>query len=262
MINAVRKHRPNLSEIAYEEIKEMILSGELAQGERIVLERMSEQLNLKELERRAYRSTFQDGLWDLYLAGLMASLGILGVIGLRNKESWIWMNGYIVLVGSVFVLFMLGKRYITVPRLGFAKFGPARKRRRLVLVGILSASVLFNVILVLLTSGILKAPAWLQSFSEEMTRRGLMGILVPVFAGLFVTIIMSLIAYFLEFYRGMYIALLFGLSIAIDMIFDLPIAMLVGAVVVAVPGLILLIRFIKQYPIQTRKVEHDSPKAN
>ena len=42
----VKKHRPSLSEIAYDEIKEMILSGELAQGERVVLERMSEKLNL------------------------------------------------------------------------------------------------------------------------------------------------------------------------------------------------------------------------
>jgi DNA-binding GntR family transcriptional regulator len=41
-----KKYRPNLSEIAYNEIKEMILSGELGQGERIVLERMSEKLNL------------------------------------------------------------------------------------------------------------------------------------------------------------------------------------------------------------------------
>jgi hypothetical protein len=42
---------------------------------------VSERLNLKQLERRAYRSTFQDGLWDLYLAGLMVCLGILGIIG-------------------------------------------------------------------------------------------------------------------------------------------------------------------------------------
>jgi len=39
-------YRPNLNEIAYNEIKEMILTGELAQGERIILERMSERLNL------------------------------------------------------------------------------------------------------------------------------------------------------------------------------------------------------------------------
>jgi len=43
---AERKYRPNLSEIAYDELKEMILSGELRQGERIVLEKMSEKLNL------------------------------------------------------------------------------------------------------------------------------------------------------------------------------------------------------------------------
>jgi len=41
-----KKHRPNLSEIAYEEIKEMILFGELAQGERILLDEMSAHLNL------------------------------------------------------------------------------------------------------------------------------------------------------------------------------------------------------------------------
>jgi len=46
MLSPVKKHRPNLSEIAYDEIKEMILSGELSQGERIVLEKMSEKLNL------------------------------------------------------------------------------------------------------------------------------------------------------------------------------------------------------------------------
>jgi DNA-binding GntR family transcriptional regulator len=63
MINAVRKHRPSLSEIAYEEIKEMILSGELAQGERIVLERMSERLNLSITPiREALNKLAQDDL--------------------------------------------------------------------------------------------------------------------------------------------------------------------------------------------------------
>ena len=41
-----KKYRPNLSEIAYNEIKEMILSGEMAQGERIFLDEMSTKLNI------------------------------------------------------------------------------------------------------------------------------------------------------------------------------------------------------------------------
>lgn len=45
-MNIPKKRRPNLSEIAYDEIKEMILSGEVAQGERILLDEISERLNL------------------------------------------------------------------------------------------------------------------------------------------------------------------------------------------------------------------------
>jgi DNA-binding GntR family transcriptional regulator len=63
MINPVRKYRPNLSEIAYEEIKEMILSGELAQGDRIVLERISKELNLSITPiREALNKLVQDDL--------------------------------------------------------------------------------------------------------------------------------------------------------------------------------------------------------
>jgi DNA-binding GntR family transcriptional regulator len=63
MINPVRKYRPNLSEIAYEEIKEMILSGEVAQGDRIVLEKISKELNLSITPiREALNKLVQDDL--------------------------------------------------------------------------------------------------------------------------------------------------------------------------------------------------------
>jgi|WetSurMetagenome_2_1015567.scaffolds.fasta_scaffold697671_1 DNA-binding GntR family transcriptional regulator len=41
-----KRYRPNLNEIAYGEIKNMILTGELAQGERILLDKMAERMNL------------------------------------------------------------------------------------------------------------------------------------------------------------------------------------------------------------------------
>jgi DNA-binding GntR family transcriptional regulator len=46
MLSPVKKHRPNLSEIAYDEIMEMILFGELAQGVRIVLDKMPERSSI------------------------------------------------------------------------------------------------------------------------------------------------------------------------------------------------------------------------
>lgn len=41
-----RKPRPNLGEIAYDEIKSMILTGELTPGQRLVLDDLSDRLNL------------------------------------------------------------------------------------------------------------------------------------------------------------------------------------------------------------------------
>ena len=62
-MRGLRKHRPNLSEIAYDELKEMILTGELAQGERIILEKMSEKLNLSITPlREALNKLAQDDL--------------------------------------------------------------------------------------------------------------------------------------------------------------------------------------------------------
>ena len=41
-----KRYRPNLNEVAYEEIKNMILVGELVQGERVLLDKMAERMNL------------------------------------------------------------------------------------------------------------------------------------------------------------------------------------------------------------------------
>jgi DNA-binding GntR family transcriptional regulator len=46
VMNREKRYRPNLNEVAYEEIKNMILTGELAQGERILLDKMAERMNL------------------------------------------------------------------------------------------------------------------------------------------------------------------------------------------------------------------------
>jgi DNA-binding GntR family transcriptional regulator len=62
----VIKHRPNLSEIAYDELKGMILSGELPQGERIILDRISKILNLgTTLIREALNRLVQEDLVSL-----------------------------------------------------------------------------------------------------------------------------------------------------------------------------------------------------
>jgi len=40
---------------------------------------MTDNLDLKELEKKAWRSTFQDGLWDIYFGLLIFGMGIYTV---------------------------------------------------------------------------------------------------------------------------------------------------------------------------------------
>ena len=49
---------------------------------------MNQILHLKDIEKRAFRSTFEDGLWDIYLGGLLFCMGMgpgLVEFGLYNQ---------------------------------------------------------------------------------------------------------------------------------------------------------------------------------
>ena len=92
---------------------------------------MSEQIDLKGLEKRAWRSAFQDGIWDIYLGLLFLGLAIApfgDAFGLPAD-----LGGMIIILcwNSMTVLFLiLGKKFITIPRIGFVKFGAKRKKMK------------------------------------------------------------------------------------------------------------------------------------
>jgi hypothetical protein len=78
---------------------------------------MSTQLDLKELERKAFRSTYQDGLWDLYFGLIVVCMSIFVY---RPAAGYSPVN--IVLAMSAmavaYALFWAGKKFITLPRMG------------------------------------------------------------------------------------------------------------------------------------------------
>ncbi|MGB7876392.1 MAG: hypothetical protein WBL25_18575, partial [Anaerolineales bacterium] len=117
---------------------------------------MPEKINLKELQRKAWRSMFQDGLWDIFL-GLL----LLNIAAFTLTDSYVANDDMqiILYIGGEFVaLFLLwaGKRFITVPRMGTAKFGQYGKVRRSKVRLILFASTLIGVIVLLLLEGLSK----------------------------------------------------------------------------------------------------------
>lgn len=188
---------------------------------------MNQNINLKEIERKAWTSYFQDGLFDIFLSIFMLTMAI------RALTDNVWFI-FMVLVAVLVV--PLGKRFITIPRIGLVKFGPARKARlwKLRAVGGI-AFLAMLVVLLLILSG--------SNLPSKEIRAAIQGI------GL--TLLFCLMAYFWDF-RRLYV---YGMFYAIGMVlWEMlgdpvgPIAFLVSGSVTLLIGIALFVSFLRKYP--------------
>ena len=77
--------------------------------------------DLKKIESKVWTSYFKDGLWDIFF-GLM-----LLTMGLRTlTDNVLFTFGMLAAV----LVHILGKRWITVPRLGVVRFSETRRKKR------------------------------------------------------------------------------------------------------------------------------------
>ena len=105
---------------------------------------MNTQIDLKELERKAFRSTYQDGLWDILFGIIVITLAFYMF---RPTGGYSIFNtvAFIVGFGVANLVFWAGKYLITVPRMGLVTFGQTRKQKTTRLVIILGVVVLIQV---------------------------------------------------------------------------------------------------------------------
>jgi hypothetical protein len=122
---------------------------------------MSTRINLKELERKAWRSVFQDGLWDIYLGFLLLTMG-MGPVLPSLDTSVIWTLAMLLTFSVLaWLAFWAGKKFITTPRMGLVKFGPQRKAKLKKTRAVLFLSVLLRM------SGLCRpssSSAWVPTF--------------------------------------------------------------------------------------------------
>ncbi len=205
-------------------------------------------LNLKEIERRAYRSTFQDGLWDIYL-GLVFTNFALGALldrlELSEGPRMALTLGYFAII---MVLFIGAKRYVTMPRMGQVRFGPQRKRKLNKARIVLGASVLLG-LAAFLSAGADVAPS--------------VDALVIIFAAN-ILIVLGATAYFMDYERLYLWAILFALSLPVGEILkeyadlsDPALVFFVSGGIATVTGALLFIRFLRDYPISREGAPDD-----
>ena len=207
---------------------------------------MSDYIDLKKLERKAFTSIFQDGFFDIYLGILFLGIGLL--ISLPESIPRILTYGlFALIIGFGLLLFFVGKKLITVPRTGIIKIGKKRKAKKKKFVLILILMMIITGIFYVLTSfDLIPFEAYVSA----------------IVFGFFFAIPISLLANLLRIDRFYIHATLGGLSFFISELsysllgnfFYSFLAYLISGSVICATGIVFLYKFVQKYPVQTEEM--------
>ena len=203
---------------------------------------MTTNMNLKDMERKAWRSLFQDGLLDIFMGLVLLAVGIPAMLpGLFTSELWQNAGAAVLMVLALFV-YWLGKRFITMPRIGRARFGPTRKAklRKTAVIYAISVVVGAIVFLMIMLGLSPSPPGWVQ-------RLGVPGFLALGIGG-WMLLILGLGSYFTDFTRGYVIAALYALAFSGTVLLHNPIMFIVAGTLAVLMGAVVFIGFLRKYP--------------
>jgi hypothetical protein len=209
---------------------------------------MSTQLDLKEIERKAFRSTYEDGLWDIYFGLIVICMSIFIY---RPASGYSPMNIILALLAMfvAYSLFWAAKKYITVPRMGQVRFGDIRRKKKTTMAMFLSFVVLAQLIILGLTTLGWLNPDVGAGVNHFLKSQDLMDLTVALIGSLFVVVGITLTAYFSDFPRGYFIAAMMALAVFLMIYLNQPVyPILIGALMI-IPGAVLFFRFLKKYPL-------------
>ena len=194
---------------------------------------MTEKIDLKEIERKAYTSYHQDGLVDIFAGFFILSFSVWIILDMA------WMGWMFFIVGAS--IYAAAKRAFTIPRIGFVKFAPHRVKAVITMaLVVFSLSALLGVVAFMQTEGG-GTPLWLLFAIEYYMP--VIGVLVAalfcvvsytfrtkrMYAYALLTLIMFVTGHFLYFPLYYYVTLL--------------------GTLILLSGLAMLIRFVRKYPL-------------
>ena len=205
---------------------------------------MTQDIDLKEAERKVFQTRFDDGLWEI-LIGLFALYFVIAPFLSRPLGDF-WSSAILIpMMGIAVVLVWLIRKYVVAPRIGFVKFGPLSITR---LVKFVLAMLVINLVAFIL--GIISAfrfavmPGWAVN--------GIFGLVLSSF--------FFAAAYLLDFSRLYIYGLLFGLSPLFgEWLYTnwqvphhgLPVSFGLTAGIVLLTGLVVFVRFLLDNPLPT-----------
>jgi hypothetical protein len=202
---------------------------------------MTKQNTLREVEKKAYISYHQDGLLDIFIGVYALAFG-LGIVA----DTILDFSFAVIMPGALVAVFLPiwieAKRKITMPRIGFVKFGAKGSNKLFaVLLGLLVAGLGVFFAFTLATTIQNGRPVWFETiFQYGMVLIGLGG-----------AVISSLFAYTMGLKRLYGYGLLWFALFASGQFLSVPFEYLllaIGSVIIA-SGAALLVRFMRRYPL-------------
>jgi hypothetical protein len=198
----------------------------------------------KELERRAFQTTFEDGLWDILLGLLLLLMGTGPVLSGYEEMSITVIAIVLGLVGvAVFLGFFLGKKLITLPRIGRVRFGEERQRRLRKTTLVLSVSVLAGLI------------AFFSFFLPRLTGFDPGPYFPIILFAVNCVVVFSLAAWYLDYGRAYLYGWLYAASFPLGMLlmeytrFGFHLVYGLFALPMVAVGVVLLVRFLRANPV-------------
>lgn len=210
---------------------------------------MHSSIDLKELERKAYRTTFQDGFLDITLGLFLIGSAIAGLFQ-NNKSVRLIITALIILIPLA--IFLLGKKKITVPRIGIVKFGDERKARKKKTAVIILLAVILSSLLAL-TAMTHTMPFFLAELLKgygSAVAFGLLAFTMFLFGG-----------YYNDIPRLYFYGFLFGASLFLSECYYNQVGIVVhssvwfgiSGLIMLIIGISLLTKFLRLYPLPTEE---------
>ena len=202
---------------------------------------MQSPVSLKSAERKAFQSTFADGLWDVFIGFFALEFAIAPLLSKSLGDFWS-SAVFLPVFGVVYLAIWLIRKYVVMPRIGTVSFGKTRRQKlqRFSMIMLIANIVMFVL-------GIIVA----------LNFRRLPGFGIASFLGLSMLVMCSAAAYVLDYTRlYIYGLMLFVAAPVGEWLYTnhgashhgYPIVFGFSAGVMILTGLVLFIRLLKENP--------------
>jgi len=196
---------------------------------------MPERSLLREIEKKAWLQTFEHGMWDIAIGSLFLMMGLTIATDLPSLAA-IW-------VAAMLPALRQAGRKLVIPRLGHARFRGKHRRARANTSWILAVVAILGLgaFLFMFWSRGGNTPAWVDWIVQHFV----------IFIGLIwggALVVSGRIVDFPRLY--VYGGIVFGSLLAADLVpgYHMGTALLIAGGAILLPGILLLVRFIRKYP--------------